>query len=50
MMQEFAERDINESVKYSQCHWNSTTSQCTINYANLKDGKTVLLNIYNPTV
>lgn len=50
MLEEFASRDINEDIKYYQCRWNSTANNCTITYDSLISGKTVLLNIYNPTV
>ncbi|KAL4481724.1 hypothetical protein ABPG74_007813 [Tetrahymena malaccensis] len=50
MMEEFTERDINENVKYSQCKWNSTADKCSETYKTLNSGKTVLINVYNPSV
>lgn len=49
-MEEFAARDVNENIRYSQCRWNSTANNCTVTYNSLIDGKTVLLNVYNPTI
>ncbi|EAS04708.3 glycoside hydrolase family 38 amine-terminal domain protein (macronuclear) [Tetrahymena thermophila SB210] len=51
LLQEYALQDIFESeIKYHECHWNVTSSECEITNSLISNNKPILISIFNPSV